>query len=67
MKTHIFSPAHKQGYLSNPPNAHLKVEKSRRNGKAKRSKKSSILDAAEYLWFDTTFPLHTASIPLWSS
>lgn len=67
MKTHIFCPTHRQGYLCNPPNTHLKVEKSRRNGKAQRAKRSSIMDAAEYLWFDTTFPLHAGSFALWSS
>ena len=64
-KTHIFAAVHNQGSLSNPPNAHLRMEKSRRNGTKKQQKKETVYDAAEYLWFDRTFPVDANAQLMW--
>lgn len=63
--THLFLSQYHQGMLTNPPNAHLRTEKSRRMGKKKPPPKEDCYTAAEHLWFERTYPIDLQEQLLW--
>ena len=50
---HLFMQEHMQGPLTNPPNTHLRIPKQKKTA----PKTKDAYEAAEYLWYDRTYPI----------